>query len=93
MPEITCTRCGQTGAQLQRAPLKNELGERVLAEICTACWDEWLRYQTALINHYGLDVREREARELLTRNMDAYLFQEGGDTDEIDTSRQGTIEW
>lgn len=93
MAEITCSRCGQSGTQLQRAPLKNELGERVLAEICSTCWDEWLRYQTALINHYGLDVREREARDLLTRNMDAYLFQGGGDTDEIDTSKEGTIEW
>lgn len=93
MADITCTRCGNIGPQLQRAPLRNELGERVLAEICQTCWDEWLRYQTALINHYGLDVREREARDLLTRNMEAYLFEEGDDTEDIDTSKQGTIQW
>lgn len=93
MSEITCARCGNTGARLQRAPLKNELGERILAEICQACWDEWLRYQTALINHYGLDVREREARDFLTRNMEAYLFEEGDEPEDIDTSKQGSIQW
>jgi len=74
MAEILCVRCGQTNPQLERAPLRSELGERVRREICQLCWDQWLRYQTALINHYGLDVREREARVFLTENMEAFLF-------------------
>lgn len=92
MSEITCTRCGQTGPQLERAPLRNELGERVHQSICQRCWDEWLRYQTALINHYGLDVREKPAREMLMANMEAFLFNTG-EQDEIDTSQQGKISW
>lgn len=92
MPEIECARCGQTGPQLERAPLRNELGERIHREICQRCWDEWLRYQTALINHYGLDVRDKPARDFLTTNMEAFLF-EAGDTEEIDTSQQGKITW
>jgi Fe-S cluster biosynthesis and repair protein YggX len=93
MTEIACVRCGETGPQLARPPLRNELGERILASICQRCWDQWLRYQTALINHYGLDVREREARELLTTNMEAYLFQSGKGTEDIDTSQEGNISW
>ncbi len=75
MAEITCVRCGQTGAQLARPPLRNELGERVFSSICERCWGEWLRYQTALINHYGLDVRDPQAREFLSANMEAFLFR------------------
>jgi len=90
MAEITCVRCGQTGPQLSRAPLRNELGERVLASICERCWGEWLRYQTALINHHGLDVRDPQAREFLSTNMEAYLFRTA-DTQDIDTSKRGTI--
>ena len=93
MAEITCTRCETTGAAMDRAPLKTELGERILAEICRSCWDEWLRYQTALINHYGLDVRERDARDFLTRNMEAFLFRGGEDAEDIDTSQEGNIAW
>lgn len=90
MPDITCARCGRTGPQLGRPPLRNELGERIHAAICETCWGEWLRYQTALINHYGLDVREPQAREFLTANMEAFLFRTT-QADEIDTSAKGTI--
>ena len=92
MSEIVCTRCGRTGPPLDRAPLRNELGERVLASICRTCWDQWLKFQTALINHNGLDVRDKPAREFLTANMEAFLFKTGKPED-IDTSQQGKISW
>ncbi len=88
--EIQCVRCGQPGPQIARPPLRNELGERIHASICQNCWGEWLRYQTALINHYGLDVREPQAREFLTANMEAFLFRTAN-AEEIDTSKKGTI--
>lgn len=92
MAEITCERCGRSGEQLPKPPLKDALGQRVHSSICRACWDEWLQYQTALINHYGLDVRTPDAREFLKTNMEGFLFKEG-DTEDIDTSREGTVEW
>lgn len=92
MAEIECVRCGTTGDQLPKPPMRNELGERVHASICRSCWDEWLAYQTALINHYGLDVRGRDAREFLSKNMEAYLFEKG-DTEDIDTSQEGNVSW
>ena len=92
MSEIQCHRCGQTEPQIERPPLRTELGERIHREICQRCWDQWLRYQTALINHYGLDVREKQSREFLVANMEAFLFQ-SGQTEEIDTSQQGNINW
>ena len=92
MSELKCTRCGTVGQQLDSAPLRNELGERVHRSICKTCWDEWLRFQTALINHNGLDVRDKPARDFLSANMDAFLFDKG-EAEEIDTSKQGTINW
>ncbi len=90
MPDITCVRCGQTRAQLPKPPLRNDLGQRVFDQICQVCWGEWLKYQTALINHYGLDVREPQAREFLSANMEAFLLRTAS-PDQIDTSKQGTI--
>ncbi|HEY8470857.1 MAG TPA: oxidative damage protection protein [Longimicrobiales bacterium] len=92
MAGFQCVRCGEDNPRLERPPLRNELGERVQREICKRCWDQWLRYQTALINHYGLDVRERPAREFLTANMEAFLFRSGS-PEQIDTSQQGTVSW
>jgi Fe-S cluster biosynthesis and repair protein YggX len=92
MAEIQCVRCGQTDEQLPKPPLRNELGERVFQSIGAKCWAEWLKYQTALINHYGLDVRDKEAKEFLMQNMEAFLFK-SRDAEAIDTTKQGTIEW
>jgi Fe-S cluster biosynthesis and repair protein YggX len=92
MSEIVCTRCGLNGEPLARAPFRNELGERILASICRTCWDQWLKFQTALINHNGLDVRDKPAREFLTANLEAFLFRTQKPED-IDTSQQGKINW
>lgn len=92
MADIQCERCGQTREDLDKPPLRNELGERVHESICKVCWSEWLAYQTALINHYGLDVRDQEAKQFLMQNMEAFLFR-SGETEDIDTSKQGDISW
>lgn len=92
MAQIECVRCGQAGEPLAKPPLRNDLGTRVHESICRSCWDQWLRFQTALINHHGLDVRDPPAREFLMSNMEAYLFQ-AGKPEEIDTTQQGKISW
>lgn len=92
MPQIECVRCRKSGEQLPKPPLRNELGEKVFASVCADCWGQWLRYQTALINHHGLDVRDKPAKEFLMANMEAFLFR-SGETTEIDTSKQGSISW
>ena len=43
-----------------------------------------------LINHYGLDVMDPQARSFLTKNMSAFLFKAGNASD-IDTTKKGTI--
>jgi Fe-S cluster biosynthesis and repair protein YggX len=91
-PTIQCHRCRKESAPLARAPFRNELGERILAQICATCWQDWLQHQTLLINHYGLDPRDKRAREFLYEQTEQVLF-EGERGEEIDTSKQGSIEW
>lgn len=67
------------------------MGARVVEGICRECWAQWLKQQTMLINHYGLNVMDPQARAFLTRNMSAFLFKSGTEAD-IDTSKKGTIE-
>ena len=56
------------------------------------CWGEWQRQQMMLINHYGLNLMDPQARSFLTRNMEAFLFRTDKE-EQIDTSKQGTINW
>lgn len=92
MPEtVTCTRCGQTRAGFEKPPFPGSAGARVVEEICQECWAAWLKQQMMLINHYGLNLMDPQARGFLTKNMSAFLFK-AGSGDDIDTSKQGTIE-
>jgi Fe-S cluster biosynthesis and repair protein YggX len=89
---IRCRRCDKDSAPLAKAPFRNDLGDRVLREICSSCWQDWLQHQTLLINHYGLDPREKAARNFLYEQIEQVLFDRG-EGKEIDTSKEGTIEW
>ena len=90
--DVKCTRCGHTRAGLDRPPVPGAIGTRAQAEICTECWALWLKQQTMLINHYGLNLMDPQARTFLTRNMDAFLFKSGKE-EEVDTTKQGSINW
>ena len=92
METIQCKRCGEENPQLEKPPFRTELGERIQASICQTCWKEWLQHQTLLINHYGLDPRDKKAREFLYQQVEKVLL-EGGDGEDIDTSKEGSIEW
>ena len=92
MPEVTCSRCGNTRAGFDKPPFPGPIGQRIVAEICQQCWEDWKRQQMMLINHYGLNLMDPQARSFLTKNMTGFLFKAGG-TEDVDTTKKGTIEW
>ena len=89
---IRCKHCGQNRPALGYAPFPNEIGQRIGAEICQPCWADWLRKQSQIINHYGLDLANPDAQNFLFDNIKGYLFNEAP-TAQIDTSKEGTIKW
>lgn len=92
MADVQCVRCGQTRAGFDRAPFPGAVGTRVVAGICQDCWGQWVKQQTMLINHYGLNVMDPQARSFLTKNMQAFLFGTGA-AEDVDTSKKGSISW
>ncbi len=89
---IECRRCGPDKPQLARPPFRTELGNTIQEQICSQCWADWLQHQTLLINHYGLDPREAKAKKFLYGQIETVLLG-GGEGEQVDTSKQGEIEW
>lgn len=88
-----CARCEREDRKpLEQPPFPTELGRRVATEICGECWEEWKHKQMLLINHYGLDLQDDRARKFLYANLRSFLFGEG-EAAEIDTSREGTVDY
>lgn len=92
MAEVTCVRCGQTKPGLAFAPFNNDLGKRLHEQVCQDCWAVWLQRQTALINHYGLNLRDPDSRKMLMDNTEQFFFG-SGETEQVDTSKQGMVQW
>ena len=87
-----CRRSCARNPGFERAPFPGQIGARVVGEICQDCWGLWVKQQTMLINHYGLNVMDLQARGFLTKNMQAFLFGTGAPED-VDTSKKGSINW
>jgi Fe-S cluster biosynthesis and repair protein YggX len=91
--KFKCARCGQKNEALGFAPVPTELGQRIGAEICKDCWNEWLQKQKQLINHFGLDLSNPDSHEFLFDQMKIFFFEEGIQLTTIDESKEGTVKW
>ncbi len=91
--KFECARCEKKTAPIGYAPIPTELGEKVGAECCQECWGEWLEKQKQVINHFGLDVTTPDAQEYLFDQMKLFFFDEGEKMEEIDTSKEGSVNW
>ncbi|HEX9728422.1 MAG TPA: oxidative damage protection protein [Gemmatimonadales bacterium] len=75
MHAFTCARCGNAAPRLAAPPAPGEAGVKLLDQVCATCWHDWLQHQTALINHYGLTLRDRQAQRFLTEQRETYFFE------------------
>ena len=73
MAEVTCSRCGNTAAGLDQAPLPGRVGELVRDQVCAACWREWLAMQIKIINEYRLSPVEPRHFDFLLAQLKAFV--------------------
>lgn len=65
---------GARGTQLSAAPMNDELGRRIHATICSACWNEWLRnYSIKVINEMRLDLSTERGQAVYDQVMNEFL--------------------
>lgn len=69
----TCARCARSGAGLESAPLPGKIGAQIQAQVCAACFKEWLGMQVKIINEYRLSPADPEQFEFLLAQMKAFL--------------------
>lgn len=70
---VTCSRCGQQREGLESPPTGGPMGQRVLENVCRACWLEWRETSAQLINHYGLVMGDPHTRAEMRRVMREFL--------------------
>jgi len=80
--QVHCVKLKRDAEGLDRAPYPGALGQRIFENVSKEAWQEWLRFQTMLINEHRLNPVNPKAREFLEDQMQKYFFGEGGDVPE-----------
>ena len=84
MNKVNCIKLNKELEGLDRAPYPGELGKKILESVSKEAWQQWLDYQTMLINENNLNLFEESSQSYLKRQMEIYFFSEDGDVDKID---------
>ena len=65
---------GSRARQLDKAPINDEIGQRIYESVCADCWTDWLRnYSIKVINELHLDLSTERGQEEYDRYMREFL--------------------
>jgi Fe-S cluster biosynthesis and repair protein YggX len=74
--KVKCIKLGQELEGLDFAPMPGELGQKILANVSKEAWQEWLKYQTMIINENRLSLADEAARKYLRQQLEYYFFNQ-----------------
>jgi Fe-S cluster biosynthesis and repair protein YggX len=84
MNTVNCIKLNKELEGLDRAPYPGELGKRILESVSKEAWQQWLDYQTMLINENSLNLFDESSQSYLKQQMENYFFSEGVNVDKIE---------
>ena len=70
---IFCKKYQKELEALTLPPFPGKKGQEIVATVSKQAWQEWLKYQTMLINEKHLNMMSPEAREFLSAEMDKFF--------------------
>lgn len=76
---VHCVKLGREAEGLDFAPYPGELGRRIYDNVSKEAWTAWIGQQTMLVNENRLNLADARARQYLARQMERFLFGDGGD--------------
>ena len=73
MPQVKCVRCGNDGEAISEPIYLGKLEPHIKANICAACWAEWVKMRVMVINEYQVNLGDESGRALVKEQMFAFL--------------------
>src|SRR6059058_4260600 len=71
---VQCVKLGRELPGLDKPPFPGELGQRIYEHVSKQAYDMWPAQSTLIINHYGLNMADPDARKLLREQMEEFFF-------------------
>jgi Fe-S cluster biosynthesis and repair protein YggX len=76
---VQCIKLGREAEGLDFPPVPGALGARIFESVSKEAWQQWVKYQTMLINENRLSLMDPRARKYLAEQMEKHFFGEGAD--------------
>src|SRR5215469_15074149 len=73
---VFCVKLQRELPGLDKPPFPGQLGQRIYEQISKQAFDMWPAQQVLIINHYGLNMADPEARKILREQMEDFFFGE-----------------
>lgn len=70
---IFCKKYQQELEALILPPFPGKKGQEILNSVSKQAWQEWMKYQTMLINEKHLNMMSPESRAFLSAEMDKFF--------------------
>jgi Fe-S cluster biosynthesis and repair protein YggX len=74
---VKCVKFQQELPGLDAPPWPGELGQRVFDNVSVRAWKMWEDRMKMILNEYRLMPWQKEAQELIARQMEDFFFGEG----------------
>lgn len=71
---VNCVKLGIEAEGLEAPPFPGEQGQRIYQNVSKNAWNDWLKFQTMLINEHRLTPFEPKNRKFLEQERDKFLF-------------------
>ena len=84
MAEVQCVTCGQAGESITDNLFMGKLETEIKAKVCKPCWKKWESMRVMVINEYQVNLGDEGGRELVRKQMKAFLKLDG---EQADTSK------
>jgi Fe-S cluster biosynthesis and repair protein YggX len=78
---VNCVKLGREAEGLDIPPVPGALGKRIFENVSKEAWQQWVKYQTMLINENRLNLVDPRARKYLSEQMEKHFF--GGCADQV----------
>ena len=74
---VKCVKFQKEMPGLEEPPFDNDLGQRIFDNVSHEAWELWKEHLKMIINEYRLNLADRQAQEMVAKQMEDYFFGEG----------------
>ena len=74
---VQCVKFQKALPGLDAPPWPGELGQRVYEQVSTQAWKLWEERMKMILNEYRLMPWQKEAQEIIAKQMEDFFFGEG----------------